>query len=145
MSDNGLVAAKPLAEHVAGVPSGPQGRLRDFVTHGENYPRAFASGVEVERLVHVVLRGVVARGFPLNGNFSSVERGIHGLKSFTDSERRDPLLHERILVAANEEILLGHGIRADFEAYAAGDIADLMIEAAVVRSQRNDVLEIVEQ
>jgi len=116
-----------LAEHVAGIPGGPTGRVGDLITNSENYLSAFARSGEIERLVHIILRGVVASGLPSNGNFSSVEGGIDRFKSFTNGKRWDPLLDKGILIAANEEVFFRHGIGTAFKSHVLGHVLHFAI------------------
>src|ERR1700730_7358820 len=66
--------------------------------------RIFRRGIEVQsRLIHIVLRLVVTSLFPVLKDFCWFYFRVIGLEARHRKYRRDPLLDEGILIAANED------------------------------------------
>src|ERR1700675_3634838 len=114
--NTGLGLTIQIAEKVPGVPARPARILRDIIAAQKNEPRIMYRRIKIQaRLIHVILRLVVARRFPILKDFVRMDFRIRGLESGARKYRRNPLLDERILITANECDLLRHGVRTDAE------------------------------
>jgi len=89
-----LMFSEPLAERVLRIPGRAFRYRRHLVTDSKNYLRTSARSGEIKRLVHIVLRSVVASGHPADSNLFSIESGIHGLEALAYGKRRYSLLNE---------------------------------------------------
>src|SRR5512133_3596534 len=90
-------------EEVAGVPEGPLGARRDGEADEEVGAGELRHGLPVVGRVPLVLGGVVPRRDPLLPALHARRRRAgRVLPADAEEEGRDPLLHERVLVRADE-------------------------------------------
>src|SRR5580693_6495025 len=108
-----MARAEPVSEEITLVPGWRGILLRQVIADQKVDARGLRTRAVVERLIHVVERRMIFRYHPLLLQFQSVDFWIDALYPVGDVHRGNALQNEGILVAANEEIFLRHGIRTE--------------------------------
>src|SRR5215469_17897678 len=135
-----MARAKPFSKEVAFVPSRRGVLLGNFLTDQEVDSRRSGSRRIVEDLIHVVEWGVIFRHAPFLLHFKPVYFWIGCVNSIGDVYGRDPLLNERVLIAADEEVLFRHGIGSKGITDFLRSRLHLLLQAGVLNAQHDQVL-----
>src|SRR3977135_1049451 len=107
-----LLFSVAVAEEVAFVPGWALGIVGNQVAAQKDEAAVLGSFVEHESwLLHIVAGLMVSVCFPFREDRSRIDLGIGGLESRYRKDGGDSLLHKGILIAANKNDLLGHGVR----------------------------------
>ena len=121
------------AEEVVFIPCRALALLRHAIAQQKQQPRRIYSRVVVDRLFHVVQRRVVSRLEPFFSHFPSIG-------TITNQNGRDPLLNKRIVVGANEEVLLRHRVGRDSVTRELSCPDGILIEARMFSANRVEIL-----
>src|SRR3984957_8320593 len=129
-----------VAEEVVFVPGGALWVLGDVVAAEEGEAGELCGGIEIEiGLAHVVLwRGGGGRP-PPHGDVPRFLAAVGRLESRRWHNGRNALLDEGILVAADEDDLFRHRVRAFNDAYTLGGALDDGFERSVFGAEGDDV------
>ena len=103
-----------VAEEIVGIPRGTRRILSDKPATEIRELCILHGLLEIEVwLLHVVLRLVIPRGFPVLENGRGIDFCVVRFESRSRIHGGDALLDEGILIAADEDDLFGHGVGAE--------------------------------
>ncbi len=108
--------AEPAAEEIAFVPGRPAVVVTDEETDQEIQFDMGSSGIEIEGLTHIVLRGMIGGSPPVDIGAAAVD-GVRadGHEAALDKKSRDAFADKTIVIAADEDDLFGEGVWADLQ------------------------------
>src|SRR6187200_3038455 len=131
-------AGERLAEKVARIPRGLGPIVRDRAHDSEVDAREARRRVQIHGQRQIVTRLVIVRGQEPPKYLLAVHGWVLRRESRHQVHGGHALLDERVLVAADEDVLLGHRVGAKRIARTGGGLAYHVAERGVLRAERDD-------